>query len=57
MKIFGAEPARSQDTQSAGNKKGRRIVVILIIIGLGAAFGGAGVGTAVAQLKAMASRY
>jgi len=45
MKISGAEPAPPWNTQSAGNKKGRRIVVILIIIGLVAAFGSAGVGT------------
>jgi len=45
MKISGAEPAPPRNTQSAGNKIGRRIVVILIIIGLVAAFGGAGVGT------------
>lgn len=45
MKIFGAEPAAPRNTRSAANKKGRRIVVILIIIGLVAAFGGAGVGT------------
>jgi len=45
MKIFGAEPAPLRNTRSAGNKKGRRIVVVLIIIGLVAAFGGAGVGT------------
>jgi len=43
MKISGAEPAPLP--QSASNKKGRRIVVILIIIGLVAALGGAGVGT------------
>ncbi len=45
MKISGAEPAPLRNTQSAGNKKGRRILVVLIIIGLVAAFGGAGVGT------------
>ena len=45
MKIFGAEPAAPRNTRSAANKKGRRIVVILIIIGMVAAFGGAGVGT------------
>ena len=45
MKISDAEPVLPRNTQSASNKKGRRIVVILIIIGLVAAFGGAGVGT------------
>ncbi len=45
MKISGAEPASPRNTQSASNKKGRRIVVVLIIIGSVAAFGGAGVGT------------
>jgi len=45
MKISGAEPASPRNTQSASNKKGRRIVVVLIIIGSVAAFGGAGVVT------------
>jgi len=45
MKISGAESAPQRNTHSAGNKKGRRIVISLIIIGLVAAFGGAGVGT------------
>ena len=45
MKISGAEPAPLRNARSASNKKGRRIVVILIVIGLVAAFGGAGVGT------------